>query len=214
MRGVDLLRRYWPSYSAKTIAPAQRIEPAIKRTTRDLASPRSTDGCTRRWREEGASDSLCGQEPLCQEDPHEFAAKRARWHESVDGGRHWSQANTSGHFESCGASSGLRQRWPGQRKRGRRGFPPLSWYRMPESRRAFGEVRLSTVVTAGSGPLRWIAAGSRVRMRVHRQPKRSGLRRSELTAKRDVSSFSQCRRIDRFTLLGPGGRDPGEAHFE
>jgi hypothetical protein len=33
------------------------------------------------------------------------------------GGRHWSETNTSGHFESCGASSGLLQRWRGQHKR-------------------------------------------------------------------------------------------------
>jgi hypothetical protein len=32
------------------------------------------------------------------------------------GGRHWSQVNTSGHFESCDARSGSRQRWRGPPK--------------------------------------------------------------------------------------------------
>ena len=43
-----------------------------------------------------------------------------------------------------------------------------TWYRIPESRRASGGVRLSTVGMVGSGQLRWIPAGLRVRMRVHR----------------------------------------------
>src|SRR5574338_1579583 len=41
-----------------------------------------------------------------------------------------------------------------------------TWYRIPESRRASGGVRLSTVVTVASGQLRWISATLRVRMRV------------------------------------------------
>ncbi len=41
-----------------------------------------------------------------------------------------------------------------------------TWYRIPESRRASGGVRLSTAVTVGSDKLRWIPAGLRVRMRV------------------------------------------------
>jgi hypothetical protein len=42
------------------------------------------------------------------------------------------------------------------------------WYRIPESRRSSGGVRLSTVATVGSGRLRWVPAGLRVRMRVQR----------------------------------------------
>src|SRR5688500_17052856 len=41
------------------------------------------------------------------------------------------------------------------------------WYRIPESRRASGGVRLSTVGTVGSDQIRWIPASLRVRMRVH-----------------------------------------------
>ena len=47
------------------------------------------------------------------------------------------------------------------------------WYRIPESRRASGGVRLSTVITAGSGQLRWVPAGLRVRTRVQRDRLRS-----------------------------------------
>jgi hypothetical protein len=47
-----------------------------------------------------------------------------------------------------------------------------SWYRRPESRQTSGGVRLSTVVTVGSGQLRWVPAGLRVRMRVHTGPTR------------------------------------------
>jgi transposase InsO family protein len=48
------------------------------------------------------------------------------------------------------------------------------WYRIPDSRRASGGVRLSTVGAVGSGQLRSIPAGLRVRTRVHKQPRRSG----------------------------------------
>ena len=44
--------------------------------------------------------------------------------------------------------------------------PDETWYRIPESRQASGGVRLNTVATVGSGRLRWIPAGLRVRMRV------------------------------------------------
>jgi hypothetical protein len=44
-----------------------------------------------------------------------------------------------------------------------------TWYRIPDSRQASGGVRLNTVVTVGSGRLRWIPAGLRVRMRVRNQ---------------------------------------------
>ena len=47
------------------------------------------------------------------------------------------------------------------------------WYRIPESRRASGGVRLSTVVTVGSDQLRWVPAGSRVRMRVQNRDRLS-----------------------------------------
>ena len=41
-----------------------------------------------------------------------------------------------------------------------------AWYRIPESRRSSGGVRLRTVVMVGYGQLRWVSAGLRVRMRV------------------------------------------------
>lgn len=37
-----------------------------------------------------------------------------------------------------------------------------TWYRIPESRRASGGVRLSTVLTVGSAQLQWVPAGLRV----------------------------------------------------
>lgn len=47
------------------------------------------------------------------------------------------------------------------------------WYRIPESWQTSGGFRLSTVVTVGSGQLRWVPAGLRVRMRVHSQSRPS-----------------------------------------
>jgi hypothetical protein len=49
----------------------------------------------------------------------------------------------------------------------------VSWYRIPESQEGSGRVRLSTVVTVGSGRFRWVPTGLRVRTRVQRVTRRA-----------------------------------------
>jgi hypothetical protein len=70
---------------------------------------------------------------------------------------------------------------PGQPGRSKTSVNQGGWYRIPESRRASDGLRLNTVVTVGSGQLRWIPTGLRVRMGVQAplaNCRRSSLRRS------------------------------------